>query len=294
MGYLVFVSLLWAFSFGLIKGQLAGVDPGYVAAIRLSLCFITFLPLVFWFKSNRSPIKLMALGALQFGVMYIAYIQSYQYLPGYLVAVFTIFTPIYVFALNAFLEKRFDYRHALIVALSILGAAIMVAQSVEGNDFIIGFMLLQVANLAFGCGQVLYVRYCKLHRTDKNGQQSSDGINLMWMYFGAALLASIYTISFGDFQRMHLKTEQLWVVLYLGVISSALGFYCWNKGATQVSNTTLAVMNNAYMPFAVIFAFTLFGEDVDFARLLAGGSCIVMSIVLSVYLTNRQINQPGS
>ncbi|WP_394175195.1 EamA family transporter [Thalassotalea litorea] len=288
MGYLVFVSLLWAFSFGLIKGQLAGIDPGYVATLRLSLCFVTFLPLLFWFKGDRSPVKLMALGALQFGVMYIAYIQSYQYLPGYLVAVFTIFTPIYVFTLNAILEKRFHYPHALVVLLSIIGAAIMVAQSVEGDDFLIGFLLLQVANLAFGCGQVLYVRYCMPVPGTNNTATKSDGVNLMWMYLGAAMLAALYTILFGNVQRMSLATDQLWVILYLGVISSGLGFYCWNKGATKVSNTTLAVMNNAYMPFAVIFAFTLFGEEVNVQRLLIGGGCIVASIILSVYLTKRQ------
>jgi hypothetical protein len=38
----------------------------------------------------------MDLGAIQFGLMYVAYIASYQYLSGYLVAVFTIFTPLYV------------------------------------------------------------------------------------------------------------------------------------------------------------------------------------------------------
>ncbi|QDO99939.1 EamA family transporter [Thalassotalea sp. PS06] len=287
MPYLIFVSLLWAFSFGLIKGQLAGVDSGLIAALRLGLCFITFLPLLFWQRGNRNALVLMALGALQFGVMYIAYIQSYQYLPGYLVAVFTIFTPIYVFSLNAILEKHFHYQHALVVLLSVIGAAIMVVQSVNHESVLTGFLLLQVANLAFGCGQVLYVRYCRSDPAANTDKPSSDGVNMIWMYLGAALLASSYTIVFGDFERMSLASEQIWVVLYLGVISSGLGFYCWNKGATQVSNTTLAVMNNAYMPFAVIFAFTLFGEEVDFTRLLLGGGCIILSVALSVLMQKR-------
>jgi drug/metabolite transporter (DMT)-like permease len=41
---LIFVSILWAFSFGLIKGELTGLDPTLVAHIRLLLSFIVFLP----------------------------------------------------------------------------------------------------------------------------------------------------------------------------------------------------------------------------------------------------------
>lgn len=45
MIYLWIVSLVWAFSFGMIKGQLAGLDATLVAAIRLLLATITFYPL---------------------------------------------------------------------------------------------------------------------------------------------------------------------------------------------------------------------------------------------------------
>ncbi len=96
MIYLVLVSIVWAFSFGLIKGQLTGISPEVVASIRLILCVLSFLPFLWLARSYQPNFKLIALGALQFGVMYLAYIQSYQYLPGYLVAVFTIFTPFYV------------------------------------------------------------------------------------------------------------------------------------------------------------------------------------------------------
>jgi drug/metabolite transporter (DMT)-like permease len=37
MSLLLIVSLIWAFSFGLIKGRLAGLDPTAVAVLRLAL-----------------------------------------------------------------------------------------------------------------------------------------------------------------------------------------------------------------------------------------------------------------
>ena len=44
MVLLLLVSLLWAFSFGLIKTFLGGVDSAFVAAVRLLLALAVFLP----------------------------------------------------------------------------------------------------------------------------------------------------------------------------------------------------------------------------------------------------------
>jgi drug/metabolite transporter (DMT)-like permease len=49
MQYLIIVSLVWAFSFGLIKTSLAGVDPLLVAAVRLGLAL--------WFFSHFSGLE---------------------------------------------------------------------------------------------------------------------------------------------------------------------------------------------------------------------------------------------
>ena len=62
---LVFVSILWAFSFGLIKGQLTGVDPLLVAAIRLLLCFLVFLPFYRWHKRPNKQSHFFILGMVQ-------------------------------------------------------------------------------------------------------------------------------------------------------------------------------------------------------------------------------------
>ena len=44
MVYLAIVSLLWAFSFGLIGSALSGVDPFFVATLRLFCATVLFLP----------------------------------------------------------------------------------------------------------------------------------------------------------------------------------------------------------------------------------------------------------
>jgi drug/metabolite transporter (DMT)-like permease len=277
MWRLVVVSIIWAFSFGLIKGKLTGLDSGLVASIRLILCFLCFMPFVFRVSLLKMRLRLMVLGVVQFGIMYLAYIQSYQYLPGYLVAVFTIFTPFYVIALNTIFDKNSRDTKTLAmtgvaVLLSIAGAAVIVFKAPGQEEFLMGFLILQLANIAFAIGQWNYQRWA---------DQSSNAGNMAWMYLGAALFASLVSFPQLDWVNIVISDEQIMVLLYLGVIASGLCFYLWNSGSKQVSPATLAVMNNGYIPVAVIASIVLFSEEVDLIRLIVGGGLIVLSIALS-------------
>jgi len=279
MWRLIAVSIIWAFSFGLIKGKLTGLDSGLVASIRLILCFLCFAPFIFKVSQHKERLKLALLGIIQFGVMYLAYIKSYQYLPGYLVAVFTIFTPFYVIGLNFIFDKTSRQGKRMVFSLiaiisSIAGAAVIVFKSPGQDDYLIGFLILQCANIAFAIGQWNYQRWA--------GQESNTG-NMAWMYLGAAAFASLVTFPQLEFSQVVISQEQILVLLYLGVIASGLCFYLWNSGSKQVSPATLAVMNNGYIPIAVFAAIVLFQEPVDLIRLAIGGGLIAASIWLSIY-----------
>ncbi|WP_448554226.1 EamA family transporter [Thalassotalea montiporae] len=282
MKALVFVSILWAFSFGLIKGELTGIAPSLVSALRLLLCALVFLPFIRLTTNNKLSVQLLLLGALQFGVMYWAYISSYQYLPGYLVAVFTIFTPMYVFLIDGILSRRVNGQQVLPILLSIAGAAVIVFQAPDSDAWLVGFIILQGANLAFSAGQVGYQRISKMHNTDHTN-------NMSIMYIGAAIFMQIIVLVEQSYVGVSEITNRQWlVILYLGIIASGVGFALWNYGAKQVNAASLAVMNNAYIPFAVIFALTLFNEQADIARLALGTSLIVASAWL---LSKQQVQK---
>ena len=66
-----------------------------------------------------------------------------------------------------------------------------------------------------------------------------------------------------------------WVVLvYLGAIASGIGFFLFNAGARQVDVGALAIFNNIKVPLAILASVLLFGEGVDWPRLIAGGIVI--------------------
>ena len=62
MHYLLAVSAIWAFSFGLIGSALKGIDPFIVAACRLTIASLVLLPFLRPGKlsgANRSRLFLM-------------------------------------------------------------------------------------------------------------------------------------------------------------------------------------------------------------------------------------------
>ena len=108
MLYLVSVTLIWAFSFSLIGIYLAGSVDGYIAvASRMILALLVFIPMTRFSNVHwPSAIKLMLIGAIQLGVMYLLFYHSFLYLSVAEVLLFTIFTPLYVTLIDSLIARR--------------------------------------------------------------------------------------------------------------------------------------------------------------------------------------------
>lgn len=274
MPLLVLVSLIWAFSPGLTKGLVTGVDPAFVAAFRLTLAFLVFLPFFRWRGLNlRTAFVLFAIGAIQFGAMYLAYNESLRHLPSHEVALFTLTTPLFVTLLADALERAFRPRALLAALIAIGGAVVIVLPSPALSAPLIGVALVQLANLAFAIGQVWY-RHLRRH-----SPAWTDRSAFALVYLGAAALPLV--AFFTHPVTVTLTGTHLLTLLYLGAIASGLAFFLWNKGATRVGAGTLAVMNNVKIPLMVACSLLFFHEAADWPRLLLGGGLMGVAVWLA-------------
>ncbi|TVP75296.1 MAG: EamA family transporter [Puniceicoccaceae bacterium] len=281
MHYLALVSLIWAFSFGLIGNRLAGLDSFFVAAARLGIAGLLFLPFL---RLSVIPVgaglRLAACGAIQFGLMYIGYMKAFLFLPSHLVALFSVLTPLYIVIIHDLRSRRFHPNYLKVALLSILGAAIIEARSGSGGDIWLGFALMQVAGLAFAFGQVYYRDWKQM-----NPRVPAYQI-FAWLYLGGFLATLIASLVFADWGKVTPTSAQTIVIIYLGIIASGLGFYLWNKGATLCRPGTLAAFNNAVVPLAMACSLFVFGEISELTlpalvRLLLGSLCIIGAILLA-------------
>jgi drug/metabolite transporter (DMT)-like permease len=286
MIYLIVVSFVWAFSFGLIKTHLSGLDANFISCCRMLLSFALFLPLLrLRSMSARDAASLAMIGMIQYGLMYMTYISSFQFLKAYQVALFTILTPLYVTVVNDFFKRRFTGLFLATAVLAIIGTAVIVFREIHEGDFRTGFILVQISNLCFAFGQILYKKVMEQQK------RSQDSQVFALLYLGALLVtfpAALYSTN-GSIPA--LNSSQVLTLLYLGLLPSGICFFLWNLGARRTNAGFLAVANNLKVPLAVACSMVFFHEKGNITRLLVGGGIIVGSLVLNELVLRQRASR---
>jgi carboxylate/amino acid/amine transporter len=282
MQYLILITGLWAFSYSLIGVYLAGsVDVYFSVVTRVVLATLVFLPFMRPL-ALKIAVKLMGLGAVQLGLMYVFYYRSFLLLSVPEVLIFTILTPVYVTLISDLLQKRFNARYLLTAVVAVLGAAIIRYSSIGGSQVFLGFLVVQGANICFALGQVGYKALLEREQLDRP-QRAIFG----YFYLGALSVTLLSWFLWGDATQLPTTSTQWGILVYLGLVASGLGFFLWNKGATKVDAGTLAIMNNALIPAGLIVNLVIWNRDSNLLRLTLGGVVLLLSLLIHEYWAKR-------
>ncbi|WNW11482.1 carboxylate/amino acid/amine transporter [Pseudomonas sp. DTU_2021_1001937_2_SI_NGA_ILE_001] len=274
MNYLLIVTLIQAFSFSLIGVYLAGHVDSYLAVlIRVLLAGLVFIPLTRWRQVEPGFMRgMLLIGALQFGITYVCLYLSFRVLTVPEVLLFTILTPLHVTLIEDALNRRFNPWALLAAVVAVLGAGVIRYDGLDG-DYLGGFLLLQLANFTYAAGQVLY-----RHLTARYPSDLPDYRRFGYFFVGALLVVLPAFLAFGNPQRLPDAPQQWLVLVFLGLCSTALAMYWWNKGACLVPVGTLAAMGNLHVPLGLLINLLIWNRHEDLGRLLVGGLVIVASI----------------
>ncbi len=273
MQFLLWVTLIWSFSFSLIGEFLAGrVDPYLAVASRMALALLLFLPWLWRYPTPaRQALALSGIGAVQLGLMYLLFYHSFLYLTVAEVLLFTILTPVYVAVLDQ-LWRRQPLRFAWLgpALLAVLGAFV-IRYAQPDSDFWFGLLLVQAANLCFAFGQVAYRQ---LTLGEPRQQLHSFG----WFFVGASVVAALGCAFFANWQQAPTSQSDWLILLWLGVVASGVGYWLWNAGARQVNASQLAVMNNLLIPAGLVVNFVLWQQQVNWLQFAAGSMLLLLSL----------------
>ncbi|GGE64836.1 putative membrane protein [Streptosporangium jomthongense] len=283
MGLLVFVTVLWAFSFSLIGEFLAGqVDSDFAVLSRVLLATLIFLPFTRWRGlPGGLQLGILITGMLQFGITYLCLYRSFSYLSVPEVLLFTIFTPLYVTLIDDALFRRFSPVALLAAAIATFGAGIIRYDGLS-EDFVTGFLLLQVANFTFAAGQVGYKHVMQRYPLGIPAYRTFG-----YFFIGALIIALPSFMIFGNAERLPTTALQWGILTWLGVAASGLGLFLWNRGACRVDAGTLAIMNNVLVPAGLLVNLLIWNRDADLLRLAIGGGVIAFSLWVNARLHPR-------
>ncbi|MCF8035749.1 MAG: EamA family transporter [Desulfobacteraceae bacterium] len=278
MTYLWIVTVLWAFSFSLIGVYLSGqVDSYFAVFSRVFLSSLVFLPLIRWPRVPAGlAVKLMVIGGIQLGVMFICFYNSFAFLSVAEVVLFTVFTPIYITLLYDLARRRFTFWYLVTAAVAVAGAAV-IRYNPLSPDFVTGFFLVQAANMCFAFGQVAYKKLMET-RAEAGQKVLPQHSVFGFFYLGALVVSTAGWLVWGDLRMMPTTAMQWGVLLWLGLGASAVGYFLWNKGATMVNPGALAIMNNALVPAGLLVNLLIWNREAPLLRLLIGGGVILFAL----------------
>ena len=289
MGYLLVVTLIQAFSFSLIGEYLAGhVDSYFAVLVRVVLAGLVFIPLTRWRSVEPAFMRgMLVIGALQFGVTYVCLYLSFRVLTVPEVLLFTILTPLHVTLIEDALNRRFN-PWALVAALVAVGGAAVIRFDQITPRFLMGFLLLQLANFTYAAGQVMYKHLVARYPSDQPHFRRFG-----YFYLGALLVVLPAFLLFGKADFLPQAPLQWGVLVFLGLVSTALGMYWWNKGACLVNGGTLAVMNNLHVPVGLLLNLLIWNQHEPLGRLLLGGLVILGAVWISRLGVRRAVPSPS-
>jgi carboxylate/amino acid/amine transporter len=275
MQYLIMMTLIWAFSFSFIGEFLAGrVDSYFAVLVRVALAALIFLPFTkFRGIATELKLKMMLIGSVQIGVMYIFFYQSFLFLSVPEVILFTIFTPIYVTLVYDGLKGQFKPMYLVSAGVAVLGAYIIRYHNINAG-FITGFLMVQGANISFAIGQSAYKKVMESHQSIK--QRDIFG----YFHLGALCVSLVAFALFSNHDKLSPTLTQWGILVWLGVVASGLGYFLWNKGACEVDAGVLAIMNNALVPVGLLMNLFIWGKQTNYLLLFLGSVVIALSLWL--------------
>jgi drug/metabolite transporter (DMT)-like permease len=224
----------------------------------------------------------MGIGAVQFGLMYAAYLGAFRHLAAHEVALFTVLTPLYLAVFEAAADRRWSGRHILAATLAVAGAAVAIWSDRPIAAKLTGLLLIQLSNLCFAAGQVAYRRV----RPRLTGA-APDRSAFAWLMLGGLIATALLSLLTTDWSAFHPTLRQMGVIGYLGVVATALGFFLWAQGSIEVNAGILAVFNNAKVPLGVACSLIVFGERADLGQLVLGFALLAAAVALAAVRTPR-------
>ena len=267
---LLLTALIWGFAFVVVKNSLDLIPPIYMLAFRFTIASAA-LALILFRRLRRITRRDLQSGASLGVFLFAAYaLQTIgcQYTTAGKNAFFTTIYVILVPFLHWLINRRRPDRYVIGGALlAMVGIGLL---SLQGEGGIaLGDLLTLLCGIFFAVHIVYIDRYTLA--------QDPAILTVLQLATAAVLSFLLAPLIDGPFPAQALHPEAVTGMLYLGLLSTMLGFLLQNVGQKYTTPSTASLLLSFESVFGVLFS-TLFLHEAMTARMLLG--CLLMFIAV--------------
>ncbi|MER5735137.1 MULTISPECIES: DMT family transporter [unclassified Streptomyces] len=160
--------------------------------------------------------------------------------------------------------ERLGARRLLGTAVAVLGVLLLVGRGSLTIDLAAGDLWMFAAALSFASYSALL----------KRRPAEIDGLAFLCATFvlGTLMLAPAYALSLALQGGFPATPATVGPLLYVGVLSSAVAFFCWNKAISLIGAARAGVVYYLQPVCVALLSYALLGERLG----LAGGACMAL------------------
>lgn len=274
---LLFVCLMWGSTYTASKIALADISPTYIVGLSYFIAFIIlFLLCIKRIKKFNLTILLcgVLIGAIvssgtiliNFGLTYTTATKA-----GLFNSIEIIIIPIFAFV---FLKDKIKLNDIISVIIAVLGIVFINFNGLS-FDFGIGDMLCIGGTILYGLQVVVTSKFVK--------DQDTSLIALSQVFF-----ISVFSLSAGltlEKFPIHVSALSLWIILYLGVLCYAVGYYLQAKVLKVISSTHTGVIMASIPVFAMLISIITLGESLNLYGIIGAALIILALLNANINLT---------
>jgi drug/metabolite transporter (DMT)-like permease len=199
--------------------------------------------------------------------------------------------PLIVFVLASFfLKEKMTSARGVGVVLGIIGAYIIIAfgenATISGAEPLIG-VIIALSTSFFFAGYIIIGRVLIGRRYDITSDRIISPVFVTLMTFLISIVPTFIIVVFaGSFQGLFQPSlDGILLVLYLGVITSAIAFLLFNTGLKIIGASRAAINQLLFPAVAVILSYIFLGLSINVAS-VTGIALILGGIIIAQRLTH--------
>ncbi len=273
------VTFLWSSSYIFVKVGLDQISPLTLVAFRYIVASLIIVPIALLrgetplIKDGKGMLKMAFLGLSGYTVAQGLQCLGLFYLPAVSVTFILNFTPVVVLILGVVFLKEYPTRLQLSgMALVLLGAYLFFRVPLSGYG-LIGVLITLLSGVGWGAylvaSRFLFVR----------DEINPLGLTAFSMGSGTALLA----VAAFAFEGLSIVSLTGWgIILWLGVVNTALAFFLWNHALQRLEAFEISVLQNTMLVQIAVLSWLFLGEELTVMKLIPMALVFVGALIVQL------------